>query len=322
MSRLRTTPLIGLAVLAASAAACTGSSSSADEFPSHEITWIVPYDAGGNTDAISRVVADAMGDELGQDVVVENKPGGSGAIGMQAVQGAEPDGHTLGLFTTGTMVVTPLVNELGYSQDDFTNIGLMLTQPVVFMTSPDSEYDSWDELAAAAKKDPEGLAVGVPGATTPQAYELSRMADDYDTSFAVVPFDSNAEIVSALRGGDVDAVALNASQDVVAQIESGDLTPLAVGEEDRLGWLPDTPTLQESGFDDLTASGTYIGLTAPADLPDDVRTSLEDALDAALQTDKVKEILGKDNIPDAFVGSDGITQKLQERRDLYEQLIG
>lgn len=87
------------------------------------ITWIVPYEAGGNTDAISRTVADAMSRDLGQKIVVENKPGGSGAIGMQNIRAAKPDGYTIGLFTSGTMVVSPLANQLDYTPHSFTTSG-------------------------------------------------------------------------------------------------------------------------------------------------------------------------------------------------------
>ncbi len=305
-------------------AACSGSSGAEDgaDFPSDTITWIVPYAAGGNTDSISRVVAEAMSAELGVDIVVENLPGGSGAIGMQEMMGADPDGYTIGLFTTGTEVVTPLVNDLGYDETSFTNIGLMLTQPVVFAVAEGSQYASFEDLVAAAQADPESVSVGVPGATTPQAFELTRMANDFDTTFATVPFDSNAEVINALRGNNVDAIALNASAEVQSQLESGELVPVAVGEPERLSWLPDVPTLVESGMDGLDTSGTLIGVTAPADLPEEVETTLAEALEVALQDEDVIELLGEDNIPDEFVGGDDLDQRLADRREIYTGLLG
>jgi len=292
------------------------------DYPSKPVTWVVPYAAGGNTDSISRTVAEAMSKKLGQDIVVVNKPGGSGAIGMQEIQQAKPDGYTIGLFTTGTMIVTPLTKDLEYNHEKLTNVGLMLTQPVVIMAKADSKYRTMADLVAAAKANPKKISIGVPGASTPQAYEISRMAKDYGTTFATVPFNSNAEVTTALRGGNVDAIALNASTDVQKQLTSGDLRPLAVGEAERLPWLPDTPTLKEAGFDTLTTSGTLIGITAPADLPEEVRVALEDALKAALQEDKVQQFLGADNVPDEFVGSGDVTKLLQQRWDVYQELLG
>lgn len=285
------------------------------------ITWVVPFAAGGNTDAISRVVADAMSRDLGQEVVVENKPGGSGAIGMQTIRAAKPDGYTVGLFTSGTMVVSPLANELDYGPRSFTNIGLMLTQPVVVMVPPDSKYHSFADLAAAAKAQPESVTVGVPGATTPQAYEFTRMAREHGTAFSVVPFNSNAEVTKALLGGTVDAIALNASADVEKTVKSGKFRAIAVGEPQRLSWLPDTPTIAESGFEGLTDSGTLIGLSAPPDLPPQVRERLEKALATALTDPKVIALLGQDNIADQFVGSDAVTTQLDQRWSVYQGLV-
>ncbi|WP_256839872.1 tripartite tricarboxylate transporter substrate binding protein [Ornithinimicrobium faecis] len=303
-------------------AACGGGGGGdAADFPDDTITWVVPYAAGGNTDAISRVVADAMATELDTDIVVENLPGGSGAIGMQEIMSAKPDGYTIGLFTTGTEVVTPLVNDLGYDETEFTNVGLMLTQPVIFAVAPDSEFASFEDMVAAAQENPEGVSIGVPGASTPQAFELTRMSQDHDTTFATVPFDSNAEVINALRGGNIDAIALNASTDIQDQVESGDLVPLAVGEPERVSWLPDVPTLVESGFDGLDTSGTLIGVTAPAELPEDVETTLADALEAALQEEGVVELLGEDNIPTEFVGGSDLDQRLADRREIYTDLL-
>lgn len=285
------------------------------------ITWVVPFAAGGNTDAISRVVADAMSREIGQEIVVENKPGGSGAIGMQTIRAAKPDGYTVGLFTSGTIVVSPLANELDYGPGSFTNIGLMLTQPVVIMVSPDSRYRSFEELTRAAKDKPESVTIGVPGATTPQAYEFTRMAREHQTSFSVVPFNSNAEVTKALMGGSVDAIALNASADVEKTIKSGKQRPIAVGESERLSWLPETPTIAESGFEGLTDSGTLIGLSAPPGMSPEVRGKLEKALSTALTDPKVVALLGQDNIADEFVGSQAVTAQLDQRWGVYQGLV-
>lgn len=320
-ARPRLLLLAAAAPLLLAACATTSDAGTASDYPTKAVTWVVPYAAGGNTDSISRTVAEAMGKQLGQDIVVLNKPGGSGAIGMQEIQQAKPDGYTIGLFTTGTIVVAPLVNNLDYSHESFTNIGLMLTQPVLFMTTPDSKYQTMADLVAAAKANPKKISIGVPGAGTPQAYEINRMERDYGTAFTIVPFNSNAEIITALRGGNLDAVALNASKDVESQVKAGDLRALAVGEAERLEWLPDTPTLKELGFDTLTISGTLIGVTAPAGLPDGVRRVLEEALKAALQDAKVQEFLGAHNVPDEFVGSSTVTELLKERRDVYQELI-
>lgn len=301
---------------------CAAENAESKNYPSDDLTWIVPYAAGGNTDSISRAVAKAMSSEMDTDIIVENDPGGSGAVGMQKMKSAKPDGYTVGLFTTGTMTVTPLVNSLDYSYKDFTNIGEMLTQPVLLASQPDGKYTDAKDLFAAAKKKPGTISVGVPGATTPQAYELERLKSLYNIEFNVVPFESNGEILNALRSGNIDVAALNAAADVEKQVTDGDLTALAIGEADRAEWIKDVPTLKELGYDKLVNSGTIIGLTAPADLPDDTRKTLESGLESALEDDAVVKLLGQDNISDEFTGSDKLTQLLAEDQKLFESLIG
>lgn len=291
------------------------------DYPSDDITWIVPYAAGGNTDSISRAVAKAMSSEMETEIIVENDPGGSGAVGMQKIKSAKPDGYTVGLFTTGTMTVTPLVNSLDYSYNDLTNIGEMLTQPVLLVSQPDGKYTDAKDLFAAAKKKPGTISVGVPGATTPQAYELDRLKSLYNIEFNVVPFESNGEILNALRSGNIDVAALNAAADVEKQVSDGDLMALANGEADRAEWIKDVPTLKELGYDELVNSGTIIGLTAPGDLPDETRETLESGLESALKDDAVVKLLGKDNISDEFIGSKKLTQLLAEDQELFESLI-
>lgn len=315
-------PLAALAAASLILAACGNDGGDPEDFPEDAITWVVPYAAGGNTDSIARVVAQAMSEDLGQEVVIENREGGSGAIGTEYVAGSDADGYTVGLFTTGTVVVTPMVNNLAYSLDDFDSIGLIARQPVLIMVMPDSQYQSIDELTDAARDQPGVLTIGVPGASTPQAYELQRMADEHGVEFGLVPFDSNAEVVNALRGGNVDAIALNVSQEIEAQVTSGEVLPVAVGEPERLDWLENTPTLVESGFDDLDTSGTLIGLNAPTNLAPEVRDRLAEALDTALEDEDVIQLVGSTSIPPEFIGPEEITGLLGERHDLYEDLLG
>lgn len=313
-----------IAIGAASAlliSGCAAGNANSEDYPSEDITWIVPYAAGGNTDSISRAVAKAMSSEMKTDIIVENAPGGSGAVGMQKINSSKPDGYTIGLFTTGTMTVTPLVNSLDYSYENFSNIGEMLTQPVLLISKPGGTHEDAKELFAAAKKKPGTISVGVPGATTPQAYELERLETLYNIEFNIVPFESNGEILNALRSGNIDTAALNAAADVQKQVSDGDLEALAIGEADRAAWIKDVPTLKELGYDELVNSGTTIGLSGPVGLPDDVREALETGLETALDDEAVVKLLSEDNISDEFIGSEELTKLLSEDQKLFQSLI-
>lgn len=307
-----------LPIAALALSSCGSEGGSEQGYPDDTITWVVPFGAGGNTDSMARVVAESMSADLDVEVVVENHEGGSGSVGSQQVQSADADGYTVGLFTTGSLVVTPTINELDYNYESFDNIGLIARQPVVIMTNPQSEYETFEDLTTDAQNNPEEVTIGVPGATSPQAFEIQRMQQEYDTEFGLVPFDSTPEVVNALLGGNVDAVALNATEDVIAQIDSGEVSAVAVGEPDRLDWLEDVPTLAEEGYENLTDSGTMIGFYAPEGLPDNVQGTLEEALENALQDEDVRETIGSESVTEEFVGSEELKDLLSDRTELYE----
>lgn len=293
----------------------------AASYPSESIRFLVPYGAGGPTDLTSRSVGSCLQDKLGETVVVENRPGGSGALATQDLLSSEPDGHTLALVTAGTTVLTPLANDLDYSKDDITPIGVMSEVPSLLAVGKDSPYQDAQAFFEQARAEPGTLTVGVPGASTPQAIELERLASEYDVKTTIVPFDGNAEMTSALLGSNVDAVLINASQDVVQNVEAGAFVPLAVSSEQRLPWLEDTPTLVEAGFPELTLSGSTFGLAGPGGLPDEVASTLEDTLQECLSEPEVREQLGERYVPEEFVGSEGLAEILDQTQEVYEGIL-
>ncbi|SNS51067.1 Tripartite-type tricarboxylate transporter, receptor component TctC [Geodermatophilus pulveris] len=299
-----------------------GTAAAPADYPTEEIRLLVPYAAGGPTDLTARAYGASLEEQLGQTVVVENLPGGSGAIATQELIAAEPDGYTLSLVTAGTLVLTPLANEVGYSKDDVTPIGVMSEVPSVLAVGADSEYATVADFVAAAEQQPGVLTVGVPGASTPQGIELQRLAGEYGVEVTAVPFDGNAEMTTALLGGNVDAVLINASSDVTENIDAGQFRPLAVSTEERLPWLPDTPTLAESGFPELTLSGSTFGLAGPAGLPEEVVTVLEDALRTAHDDPAVVEQVGEEYVTGEFRGAGELQEVLDRTQEVYEPLLG
>jgi tripartite-type tricarboxylate transporter receptor subunit TctC len=294
----------------------------AADYPTEEIRLLVPYAAGGPTDLTARAYGASLEEQLGQTVVVENMEGGSGAIAMQELVGAEPDGHTLSLVTAGTLVLTPLANEVGYTKDDVTPIGVMAEVPSVIAVGSGSPYATAEDFFAAAEQNPGGINVGTPGASTPQGIELRRLKEEYGVEVTIVPFNGNAEMTTALLGGNVDAVLINASSDVTENIDAGAFRPLAVSTDERLSWLPDTPTLAESGFPELTLSGSTFGLAGPAGLPEDIVTVLEDALRTAHGEPAVIEQIGEEYIPEEFRGAEELQEILDRTQEVYEPLLG
>ena len=319
---LRLLVVVGALVGCGNGAGDDAGSGGGSDYPGDDIRLLVPYAAGGPTDLTTRTVGTCLESELGETVIVENMPGGSGALATSELVGSEPDGYTLSLVTAGTMVLTPLANEVGYTYEDITPIGVMADVPSVLAVGGDSPYATAEDLVEAAQADPGTVDVGVPGASTPQGIELQRWADDHDVEVTVVPFDGNAEMTTALLGGGVDAVLINASQDVTGRIDSGEFVPLIASSEERLEWLPDVPTFTELGFEGLTLSGSTFGLAGPAGLPDDVVTTLEDTLRSCLDQDEVREGIGEEYVPEEFAGGDELADVLERTQEVYEPILG
>jgi tripartite-type tricarboxylate transporter receptor subunit TctC len=189
--------LAALGLLAACAEEGGGAAGDPVAYPSEEIRLLVPYGAGGPTDLTARAYGASLEEQLGQTVVVENLPGGSGASATQELIAAEPDGHTLSLVTAGTLVLTPLANEVGYSKDDVTPIGVMAEVPSVLAVGSGSPYQSAEDFFTAAEQQPGVITVGVPGASTPQGIELQRLREEYGVEVTAVPFNGNAEMTTA-----------------------------------------------------------------------------------------------------------------------------
>lgn len=293
----------------------------ATDYPSESIRLIVPYGAGGPTDTVARAIAPFFEDELGQTVVVENKTGGSGAIGMQEMIQSEADGHTLQLVASTAAVVTPLVENVGYTIDDFTTVGAITQYPYVLAVNANSPYESAEDFFAAADSKPGEIKVGTPGASSQGAVELQRLKEEYDVDIGSVPFGGNAELNTALLGENVDGIFLVASQDVLEQVESGKFRALAVGSEDRADYLPDVPTLKELGYEEIDLATSYYGLAVPVDTPEDVVQTLEDTLEAALGDPEVVQRVGENYVPEAFIDGAELRGRFEAQKEVYEPIL-
>ncbi|MFF5992663.1 Bug family tripartite tricarboxylate transporter substrate binding protein [Prauserella flavalba] len=326
MKRSHTRALATLAagVVSLTASACSigsGGSAASGNFPSEEITLLVPYQAGGPTDLTARAVAKVLEKELGEAVVVENKPGGSGATATQQLITSPPDGHTIALITAGTVVLTPLANDVGYTHEDITPLGMLSEVPSLIAVGKNSPYKNADEFFKAAKKNPGKLNVAVPGASTMQGVELQRLEKEYGVKVTAVPFDSSAEMTTALLGGNVDAAFVSLAKDVVQFIDDGQMVPLAVSPEERLPWLPDVPTLREVGFEKLTLSGSTYGVAAPKDVSKHIVTKYEDALEVANKNSELIRTVGENYIRKKFCDADCLTALLDETKTTYEPVL-
>lgn len=238
---------------------------------------------------MTRALEPSLKEKLGQTVIIENKAGGSGSIAMNAVIKAKPDGYSLGITSNGPSVITPMLNDVGYTLKDFTPVSQIVSVPYVFTVPNNSPYKSVKEFFDAAKANPNKLKVATPGATTSQAIILQQLSKQHGIQLNLVPFDGGAETLNALIGGNADA-SLNLETEVVAQIKSGKVKGLAISTKSN--FLPELPTFKEQGIDgDII--GAYYGLVAHKDTPQPIIDKLDKVMGEILQSPQIKEQLAK-----------------------------
>jgi tripartite-type tricarboxylate transporter receptor subunit TctC len=276
--------LIALAWLSASAA-------KAQEFPSRVIRMVVAFPAGGPTDFVARLLADKLKILLGQNVIIENKPGANGAIGADYVAKGEPDGHLLFLTTVGAVAITPhLAAKVPYdSRKDFAPVTLVVRNTTILVVKPDAPVDSAKALAALAKEKPGAIPFASTGSGSMPHLALELFQSAAGVKFLHVPYRGAAPALTDLLGGQVQALFADAPV-LLAHIRGGKLKPLGAASASRNAALPDVPTLAEQGFADTSADNWY-GLLAPAKTPPAVVTKLHDAVVAALEAPDVREKL-------------------------------
>lgn len=312
---------VGIMSVAVVGCGNTAGAQSGAGYPSEKIRFIIPYAAGGPTDVTARALAPCLGKELGQSVVAENVAGGSGALGMQKLISSKADGHTVAIVSTGMTVLTPLVNGLDYSKDDITPIGVISHVPMNLVVGKDSPYKDAEAFIAAAKANPGKLNIGVSGASTPQAIELQRLEEQYGVDITVVPFDGSAGATTALLGGHADAAFINDAPEVSDRIKDGSFKALAVSSGERQKHLPDTPTLVELGYPDLTLAVTTYALAGPAGLPDEATSKLAGSLETCLKDSKTIETIGERFVPEKFDDAKTLKGILDEGATVYKTLL-
>ena len=271
--------------------AAAASAASAQSFPSRPVHIFVPYPAGGGVDVLTRTLGDVVSKQWGQSVVVENRPGAGGVIASQAVVTAAPDGYILIMVASGHATNPLLYPKIPYDTfKDFTPISLLASSPNILLVRADSLFKTMADLIAAAKAKPGSLsfAHAGTGTSTHLAGELLKSLAKIDLN--AIPYKGGAPSINDLLGGQIP-MSFNNGPESVGQLQAGTLRALAVTTADRAPFLPDVPSMSEAvpGYD----TGVWWGLLGPANMSPDVLAKLSHDFAAALNTDGVKERLGK-----------------------------
>ncbi|MCP3413787.1 tripartite tricarboxylate transporter substrate binding protein [Bradyrhizobium brasilense] len=289
-------------------------------YPERPIKVIVPFAPGGPTDIMARILGTHLGEALGGTIVVENRPGGGGNIGIGIAAHAEPDGYTL-LITSSAYVVNPgLYAKIPYDPvRDFAPIAELGTSPNVILVNPKLGINSIAELIARAKAHPDELNYASPGlGTTPHlAGELFKIMGQIQMTH--VPFSGAGPAIQAILGGTTE-VAFAALPPAHPHIESGALKALAVTGTHRWFDLPDVPTMIELGYRDFV-SDTFQGFLAPANTPSSVVALLSAKSIEILKTPKIAEQLRNDGFEVLANGSDGMRRRIADEVPKWRDII-
>ena len=272
-----------MATLSVGAAAPLAGSAQAQNYPNRPIKMVVPFPAGGPTDAMARIVSDRLSTVLGQSVVVENKGGGAGgSIGAKFVAASDPDGYTFLITPGGSLTTGPAVHKnIGYDVTKvFAPVGLLMTSPLIMSVHPSVPAKTIKELVAYAKANPGKLSWGSQGFGTAPHLLAEMFKLDNDVNILHVPYRGTAPLLAAIVAGEVQ-IAVDPSTTSLPHVLSGNLRPLAVTSKERFAKLPNAPTVAEAGFPRLQNT-FWLGVVVPAGTPaaiiDKLNAAFRDAL--------------------------------------------
>lgn len=262
---------------------CTaaGTALAADNYPSKPVRLIIPFAPGGSTDLVGRMIAEYVGRELGQTVVVENKGGAGGAVGAEFIARAEPDGYTIGMATVSTHGSNPAIHtNLKYDPvKDFAPVSNVMGIPSVFAVHPSVPAKDMKEFIALAKAAPEKYTFASPGVASLGHANIENFMMLADIRLLHVPYRGAGPALNDALAGQVDAITDNLSS-TLPHLKEGRLRPLAVLGAERSNVLPDVPTYAELGFPEM-GTGGWFGIVAPAGTPPAVVQRLNDAVKKA-----------------------------------------
>jgi tripartite-type tricarboxylate transporter receptor subunit TctC len=307
-----------LAVILALAA---GAGVHAEEFPTRSVTTVSPYQAGGTSDIIARILAQKLGEHWGQAVIVENRPGANGGIGVTAVAHAAADGHTLLAVASSALTINPLFySQLTYDVDrdlvPITRTGVVAN---VLVINPSVAADSVRSLIALAKAKPGQLSYASQGngSNGQVTGELFKQRAGIDVLH--IPYKGSAPAVQDLLTGQVQIMFDNLPS-VLPLIRAGQLRALAVTTSERDPHLPDLPTIAESGLPGFDTSA-WFALLAPKATPEPVRAEIERAATAALNAPDTRERLRAAGIEVAADGSAALQKRISDETQMWRGVI-
>lgn len=276
-------------------------SSWAIDYPTKPVTLLVAYGPGGAADILARSMAPELERSLGQPVVVLNKPGASGSIGMGFLAGAKPDGYTIAI-SPASLALTPYFQQVSYNvEKDFTFIAALGNYTEPFFVRADSPFKTMENLVDYARQNPDKIKIGVPGMATSAAIMGKFVGEKAGVRWTLIPFTSDAENITSLLGGHIQVGILLGGY--APHLKAGTVRMLAVNTAERIKDCPDVPTLIECGYNFTTL--TLVGVVGPKGLPEPIIQKLAEAIAKVRQAPIYLETIRNINLnPLQQVGKD------------------
>ncbi|WIJ25741.1 tripartite tricarboxylate transporter substrate-binding protein [Devosia sp. RR2S18] len=316
-----TTQLLAAGLLAGSAFAATAVV--AQEFPTQPVTIVVPFSAGGPTDTVTRLVAQAMSEDLGQQVVVQNVGGAGGTLGAGQVAAANADGYTLLLHHIGMSTAPALYASLPYDPvEDFEPIGLVTEVPMTIVARKDFEPETLEDLIAHVKENGEDVTYANAGIGAASQLCGLLFMDALGTQMTEVPYQGTGPAMTDLLGGQIDMMC-DQTTNTTSQIQAGEIKAYAVTTPERIDVLPDVPTMAEGGIEDFELS-IWHGLYAPAGTDQAIIDRLAQSLQTALADETVGTSfaeLGTEPVAADDATPDALSERLSNQIELWAGVI-
>jgi tripartite-type tricarboxylate transporter receptor subunit TctC len=290
------------------------------EFPTRPITLIVQFAPGTSTDIVARKLADEVSKTLGQPVVCVNKAGGGGALGVAEMLRSQPDGYTIGCVNMPVLAIIPHMQGVPFDPlKDVAHICVVQPYEYGLYVKADAPWGNLKELVTYVKSHPGEFVFGSIGVGTTNHLIMARIAKQENLKFKHVPYKGDGELIPAMIGGHVHA-AVGSPSAVVPQVKAGNLKLLVVTSKDRWSYLPEVPTLLESGYPFYQSS--YFSLAAPAGTPEPVRKKIEEAFRKALQDPAiVAEVESKLFAKLNYSSGQEYAKYIQEQYDFYKTFL-
>lgn len=288
------------------------------DYPNRSITLVVPYTAGSTSDISARALAQKISGPLGQSVIIENRPGANGQIGMHAVARAKPDGYTLVVGSVSSTVVPPVIQKtVPFDlQKDFAPVSVIASTTLVLVAAKDAPFNTLPEFIAAAKKAPNAMSY----ANSAGLYRIAMEALNLQAGITVtgVPYKGPADAANDLIGGRL-SVAPDSLGSATALILAGRTKPLAVLSSKRTAALPQVPTMLELGYKDFEFNG-WIGILAPAGTPPAVLQRLHDEIARAMTSEDVQQQFRNVALDPVSMGPKEYAQILAQESAKYQRI--